>query len=214
MCLIGLDFSNFPMANTHYWNRFFDIFSKLLTGAIVSFLFYFLLVAWPENRKRKVIKSNLIQKYKYIRYNILSAFLMASYKGGRNDLYPDSKTVNRLLDPIQFKHEFSSKNKNGGIYPFRNYIDNGGPEYKRIIQELKLLQREIDYLAHNYTIFDAETFKELRHLEDVILDLDFIGSGYNEEKTLTNFLYYFFTGFSWIDGGEERDPVNEILQKL
>ena len=69
-----------------WWPDLFGILTSILTGGIISFLFYFLVVLVPANRKKSIIKTNLTKMYRSIKRDILWQIVFASVKGGRTDL--------------------------------------------------------------------------------------------------------------------------------
>ncbi|MGN6773467.1 MAG: hypothetical protein ACTHJQ_27015, partial [Rhizobiaceae bacterium] len=75
------------------WDDTFALVVNILTGSLVSFFFYWLVVYVPEQRKRRIIKDNLSRMYRSIKKDLLYAVVFASVKGGRNDLQPDMETI-------------------------------------------------------------------------------------------------------------------------
>ena len=65
--------------------RSFAVGVNLLTGGVISFLFYFLVVVIPESRKKSIIKSNLRNFYRDIKRDILWQVVFAWPAPGSED---------------------------------------------------------------------------------------------------------------------------------
>lgn len=55
----------------NWWPDAFAVATNLLTGGIVSFLFFYLVVYYPEQRKKAIIERNLLKMYRQIKEDIL-----------------------------------------------------------------------------------------------------------------------------------------------
>ena len=92
-----------------WWTDLFGILVSVLTGGIISFLFYFLVVLVPENRKKTIIKNNLSKMYRDIKRDILWQIVVASIRGGRSDLTTDVEEVDKLMSVEAFKAAFAHR---------------------------------------------------------------------------------------------------------
>lgn len=195
-----------------WWNEFYSISSAFLIGALISFLFYFLVVFLPERKKRIVIKNNLQKLYKDIKQDILYQVIFASQKGGRQDLSADSETVDRLSTIEGFKEAFEGgQEADEGFYAFQNYISDDVPEYRAIILSLGILAKQIDFVLHNYPITDSNVFDFFKRLEIFLMRLESIGPGYEEEKPLSRLIWEIFAGWNWIEGDRGYDIVEKMI---
>lgn len=98
-------FTDYP--SNKNWPELYGIVSNLLSGTVVSFLFYYLVVVVPESRKRNILRTNLARTYKILKEDILWQIVFASQKGGRTDLDTTSEFVRKLLDVAEFKKAFA-----------------------------------------------------------------------------------------------------------
>ena len=120
-----------------------------LLNALVSFLFYYLVVVLPSRRKKKIIKANFQRTYASIKEDILWQIIFASKKGGRHDLSSDLDEVRKLLHIDAFKASFQNgKQGDEGFYAFENQMSSESNEFKEIIVCFQLLQRQIDFVLH------------------------------------------------------------------
>lgn len=70
--LLGLllyHFSTIP--KPQWWVDAFSVLVNLAAGGLVSFLFYYLVVYFPDRRKKRIIKANLRRMYRNIKRDIL-----------------------------------------------------------------------------------------------------------------------------------------------
>jgi hypothetical protein len=142
-----------------WWTDIFGVLVSILTGGLISFLFYFLVVLIPENRKKVIIKNNLGKIYRDIKHDILWQIVFASIRGGRSDLTTSVDEVDRLMRIDAFKVAFEGgREANEGFYAFENQMSEDTIEFREIILSLQVLSKQIDYVLHNYAIDDARIF--------------------------------------------------------
>ncbi|MBC8339941.1 MAG: hypothetical protein H8E39_14770 [Alphaproteobacteria bacterium] len=213
--LAAYDLLDFRYTQREWWDEIYNISSGLLGGALISFLFYFLVVFIPEQKKRHIIKTNLRKMYANVKRDILYQVIFASQKGGRADLSADSETVERLLMVDGFKNAFmSGREGDEGFYAFRNYIGDDVPEYREIILNLEVLSKQIDFVLHNYPITDVKVFDFFKRLEVFLMRLTKIGPGYEEEKVLSNFIWEIFGGWDWVEGDRGYDIIEKMIEDI
>jgi hypothetical protein len=185
--------------------------TNLLTGGMISFFFYYLVVYRPDQHKRKIIKSNLSQMYRGIKKDILWQIVFASIKGGRHDLSTDLDAVERLMVPHVFKTAFGGgREADEGFYAFENQMSDDTPEFREIVMSLQLLSKQIDFVLHNYNIEDHKLFGFFKDLELLLLKLQHSKPGYDESKGLCRFIWEIYAGWNWVEG----DRVYDIVEKM
>ena len=186
-----------------------------LIGGLISFLFYFLVIYIPEQKKRRIIKVNLRRLYADIKHDLLYQVIFASQKGGREDLSADSETVERLLTVDGFNAAFrGGSGAHEGFYAFCNYISSDVHEYREIIRNLQVLSKQIDYILHNYPLTDEKMFNFFKRLDVFLFRLEKIGLGYDEEKVLSGFIREIFGGFSLVEGYRGYDIIEKMIEDI
>ncbi len=89
---------------------------SLSVGYVISFIFYVMVVALPENRKRKLYKKRLINRYRWFRENVVH-ILMACYEAYRRNYdhegelkcYNDQRElIDKLIDYKEFRSFFQA----------------------------------------------------------------------------------------------------------
>lgn len=172
-----------------WWPDLFGILTSILTGGIISFLFYFLVVLVPANRKKSIIKTNLTKMYRSIKRDILWQIVFASVKGGRTDLSTSIEDVDNLLSIDAFKAAFAhGREADEGFYAFENQISHETYEFREIVLNLQVLSKQIDYVLSNYEIEDQSAFDFFKRLEAFLLRMPYLKPGYDESKALCGFV--------------------------
>ena len=205
----------FGLPSIKWWPDVFAIATNLLSGGLVSFLFYYLVVYLPEARKKAIIKANLQKMYKSIKMDMLWAIVHASIKVGRRDLTPSPEFVESLISPAAFKKAFEGGSKGDeGFYAFANQMNNETPEFRQIVQSLTMLSKQIEFALHNYSIEEQEVFDFFKRLELLLMSLQANGAGYDESKPLCRFIWEVYAGWSWSEGYVGHDPIQKMISGL
>lgn len=198
-----------------WWADAFAVCVNLLTGGVISFLFYFLVVVIPESRKKSIIKNNLRRLYRDIKRDILWQVVFASIKGGRCDLTTSVDEVDKLMDIENFKAVFSQGGEaDEGFYAFENQMSDETTEFREIVLNLQMLSKQIEFVLHNYVMDDQKAFDFFKRLELLLMKLQSSGAGYDESKPLCRFIWEMFTGFSWIEGYRGYDPIEKMIEGI
>ena len=198
-----------------WWADTFAVATNLLAGGLVSFLFYYLVVYLPEFRKKSIIKNNLLRMYEGIKEDILWAVVHASIKGGRRDLSPDHETIQKLMIPSAFKAAFEGgREADEGFYAFENQMSDETPEFRRIVQNLQVLSRQIEFVLHNYNIEDQSVFDFFKRLEFLLPEHQARGPGYDESKPLCRFIWDVYAGWNWAEGDRGYDKIQKMISDL
>lgn len=211
--LLAFDASS--LEKPSWWEECHSLAMNLLTGGLVSFFFYWLVVYVPEQRKRKVIKRNLLKMYERVKRDILLEVIFASKKGGRHDLSADSETIQKLMTVEGFKDTFQDgREGDEGFYAFQNQMSDDTPEFHEIIGSLEVLAKQIEFVLHNYTMNDEGLFDFFKRLEVMLISLGRSTPGYDESKPLCGFIYQMFSGWSPLEGYLGYDPIDRMISDI
>ena len=212
--VVWLDRPSLPSPEA--WEKYIlSLSSGLLINAVASFLFYYLVVVIPERRKRRILKSNFSKMYRRIKKDISYQIVHASRRGGRLDLHADSETIEKILTLSGFRELFEGgREADEGWYAFANAITPESWEYKEIALSLRMLDRQVDYLLHNYNFTDANAFDFFKRLQSTLLRMESTVPDYDGEKVLSSFLWSMFGGWDvgagYIDENVVERMINEI----
>lgn len=205
----------FPEPSKESQRELLSFAVNFLAGGVISFLFYFLVVYLPENRRRKIVKQNLRSSYRRIKKDILWQVVFASIAGGRRDLETTAESVDDLMQVKAFKEKFQhGREADEGFYAFENQMMERTYEFRQIIVGLTILAKQIDFVLHNYAIDNQDVFDFLRRLESFLVTLQHLEPGYDESEKLTGFIWEIFTGFNVIDGDRGYDFVEKLIDDM
>ena len=193
------------IANAKAWNK---IFYDLAAGALVSLLFYVLVVRVPDKQKRKRLKKSLARHYRNFREDCIGLMLAVA-----DDTY-DSGLPQKLLEQEEFKNYFNQK-----VTPDQdrsNRFENKLDEYhlKELIKKAEIFRDEIAFVLNNVDIPSEAPFEFLKRLSAMIYSVQDTTLGYDETKPFARFLWEVFAGFSWVTGYRERDIIPEMIEAI
>jgi len=199
------------------WKGFYQISSLFLRGFLLSSVFYFLVVYLPSKRKRSILKNNFKELYKNIKHDLIREILWCSQKGGRTDINATEELVDKLHNVREFRELFShGKESNEGWYAFCNHIQGDPNDFLSLVQKLKLLAKQLDFILHNYEIKKQEQFDFFKRLEIIIIKLDYIDKNApgDEVKMFSRFLWEMFAGWNFAEGYKDYDPIEKMIDEI
>lgn len=205
-------------AQEAWWDDFFGLSMPFITGGLVSFIFYYLVVWIPGRRKRKAIKNDFREFYRDLKEDIAVQIIFASRRGGRKDLHVGGQLEKRLLTVDGFMEKFGGgREADEGFYAFANglHTEEGKLNFQDIAWLLKVLAREIDYVLNNYTITNEETRVFFKRLKVRLIELgESKHDDHNAHRALCRFIYEIFAGFTHITGRHGYDEVEKMIEEL
>ena len=185
------------------------------TGGVTSLVFYYVMTARVERRRRKLLREGLLSTYSEAKRNIAFAVVHASQKGGRRDLQADSETINRALTTEGFKAMFQDGSQGDeGFYAFENQMSDPTPEYEEIVFNLKIISRALERIVDSQHIDDEQTYKFFVRSSAFIERIQRNGAGYDESKPLCSLIWEMFAGWNFVDGQLGYDRIERAITRL
>lgn len=196
-------------------NHFDEIAITFLSGFILSCIFYFLVAYLPSRKRRAIFKNYFKASYKEIKRNLIRLILDCSKKGGRKDLDITEELVDKLFDVKEFRALFKDgEQAKEGFYAFLNHIQSHNFDFLQIIQELKVLTKQLEFFIQNYDVARQEDLKWLKDLEIRLYNFNnIVEVEYDDVKSLGNFLYEVFAGVS-LYGYIDYDPIEKMIEEI
>jgi len=195
------------------YNPMFNALLSIGTSGIVAFIFYYVVNSRIDNRKKKIVKKNALKHYKFAKESIALAIIHASQKGGRKDIKPDTKTINKMLSTEGFKELFrDGRYANEGFYAFQNQMDERTYEYDEIIFNLKIIRRSINRLIDNDLFYESGSYNIFVNLDALLSRIESREPGYDESKMLCKFIYQLFSGFNMVSGNTGYDSIQRGIE--
>jgi len=209
----------FPWNSTHPLIEFLeDLFDKFETGnevifslsvgSAVSILFYFLIVWYPERRKRKILRESLKQNYYRFRLSTIGILLHSS------DHCCDSHLQQKLNDPKEFRKYFQEDVTGSGErwYDVQNNLEECHLQELRI--ELEILRDELAYIISQIDISEPKTLDFFKNLSKYVYRMKQKSLEYDDVKSLSGFLWEIFANWDFSTGYVEEDIIEKMIQKI
>jgi len=185
-----------------------SIIFNISIGIFVSIFFYFIVVWFPDRRKKKLLKKNLNKHYLYFKENCLHLFCHAMNEECNTSL------ISKLMLQNEFKIFFKTKISDSQERwdSVLNGLDN--QLLYELLGELELLKNEIEFINNNITIDDEDVFIFMKNISINIYRLRDINLENDDIKVLSRFLWQLFSGWSFIDGYKKDDIVQVMISKI
>ncbi|MHC4519467.1 MAG: hypothetical protein ACYTAS_12825 [Planctomycetota bacterium] len=185
-----------------------ELLFNLSVGSAVAVLFYFLIVWYPERRKRRILRNSLREQYHRFRRSTISILL-----GCCNEVQ-DYSLVERLDDPEEFRKYFSEDVTGTGrrMYDVMNNLEDWHLQELRI--ELEMLRDELAYIISQVDISEPKILDFFKNLSQYVYRMQHLTLEYDEIKSLSNFLWQMFANFDFATGISEDDIIEVMIQKI
>ncbi len=177
----------------------------MATGVFAGIVVWFFVVYIPEQRKRSILKLNMIYSYRRFKENILYIFLIATNE-------QNSESAEELCDPQKFEDFFQGEK----WYKVHNFLNAREDYFRDLLAEIELLSREALYVRNNYNIPDESVHKFLGNLSNLSHDHENRNPhcDYDHKKTLMRFLWSIFGQWDIVNGPYEEDPIQRMIDKM
>lgn len=187
------------------WNK---IAYDLAVGAIVTLVFYWLVVRLPERQKRMRLRKSLAAQYRIFKEDCIATMLGTVGASYSIDF------LKTLLDRKEFKAYFSEKvsSSQDRWDRFFNELDDYG--VRDLIKQMAMLRDEIAFVLNNVDIPGEAPFAFLKRFDRAIyLKIDST-SKYEDKEVLLKFLWEVFAGWSFATGYQERDIIQDMIDAI
>jgi hypothetical protein len=192
-------------SNSHVWQK---IAYDLGMGSIVSLFFYVLVVRIPDRRKRLHFKRNYRRQYEIFKEDCVADMLMiadGTFEWGFH---------RELVDQKKFEEYFKQDVAPGEDRWDRlhNRLDEGG--LQRIITHLEVFREATVFVLSNIEVRNDDTFAFLQRLTRNMWTMAKSTTDYDSKKSLLNFLWDVFAGFSIVTGRRDYDMVARAIDQI
>jgi len=202
ICSVGICFTS---EEAGFWN---PLFNTLASGAVLSILFFWLLVEFPQHRKRERLKRIFVTQYRSFKLQCIDIFLVLSKSPS------DSEMAQRLLDLDEFKTFFKEDTGDGQDRWYR-FLNGLNDHY------LEALARKMEHLRDEFRIFllaveseDEELVGLLKRFTEATYYHITRSDDNDEVKSLSGYFWELFAGWSVIEGYRSDDIVLKAIQKI
>ena len=180
----------------------------LSVGTLAGIFMYYLVVRLPEYGKRHRLRSHLTSTYASFKEECIAVYLSCFMQS-----YP-AELPATLSNRVRFKEFFKESHVSGQTK--WDAVANGLDEerVKRLIVELEVLLHEIQFTLESVDVNDERTFEFFKRLSQVLHRSKNWTSDYNDVRSMLGFLWSVHTGWSWVDGYPETDPVQGMIASI
>ena len=185
-----------------------SIFFNLSVGYLVSLMFWFLVVQYPESKRRSLLRDNLARQYQSFKESTIQILLWCSI--GTHD----SELPKQLCDHVALK-EFFSQNKSANWYAAMNGLQREQHHLSDLLFEMELLASEVAYVLNNVSIQEPRLHASLKLLHENIHRLKNSSEySYDQVKYVGQFLWGILARWSFICGQQEDDYIEKLIATL
>jgi hypothetical protein len=191
------------------YKNYIQLANTLSVGFVISAIFYFIVVYFPEWQRKSRVHRSLKRQYQSFKESCVDIFLILSNS-------QDYHNKENLLEQEEFKRYFKNNNKrneNRWSAVFNGMNDN---EYylNEIIYQLRILNDEIKFVRSSVDIQDEEVFSYLKTLSEIIHRMESTKPNYEDMKSLSKFLWEMFSGWSFIDSYRKNDSISKMIDRV
>lgn len=193
-------------APTPFWSK---LSYDLGLGALVSILFYFLLVRLPENQKRRRLRSSLRAHYSAFKERSIAVFV------GAADGSYSPEFVETLLVQSSFRDYFKEAVAEDQTRWDAAFNKFGKPAMDELLTEMDILREEISYVLGNVDIEVKGAFPFLKQLSHALhATRNAAAEDYESRKQLFRFFWEILSGWSWVKGYQKADVVEKMIKAI
>lgn len=191
--------------NAAAWNK---IAYDLAVGAIVTLVFYWLVVRLPERQKRARLRKGLAAQYRAFKEDSI-AIMLGVADGSYSVDFPEV-----LLDRGEFKRYFEQSvgNRLDRWDRFFNELDERG--IRDLVKQMAILRDEVAFVLNNVDIPGEAPFAFLKRLERIIYSRSDVTNDYDDKKSFLRFLWEVFAGWDFASGYQERDIIEDMIDAI
>jgi hypothetical protein len=180
----------------------------LSVGGITSVFFYGLLVALPEQRKRKRYKDALLRSYKIFKEDCISTIL-----GAEKGVVP-MDLLNALQEQEEFRRYFKQQ-WSDDLTRWDRFLNELAPHHLRdMANSMSAFREDLSITIHAIEVDDEEVFALLTRLTHAIANNQNTTLDYDDVKGFARFLWWLFAGWSIVDGYADQDQVEATIRAL
>ena len=182
-----------------------SIIFSISIAYISSFIFWLLIVFFPERKKKNIIKKHFTLSYKYFKEKTIGIICNAA------GCSIDNEQFNKLTNHNDFKFFFNSNMWDNVL----NGLANDNILLDDLIIQLELLVSEIQYVLNNVEIYDENIFTAFKVFQSNIYAIKNSSNyQYEPEKYIGNILYEILGSYSRMTGKFVNDRFQELIDNI
>jgi hypothetical protein len=196
-----------PFANAPLWLDIRTLTNSILINLMAAYVFFLLIVHLPTIREREVMRNNLRSRYHDFKTATISHFLGLADGSYQFDL------VEKLCDIRQFRDYFKEDNS-ARWDAIANALDGDRFRMNEILVELAILRAEVSFVLTKIEIRDEQVLAFFKNMSSTMYRLEHGDCEYDDVKSMMQFMWQLFAGWSWVKGYAEEDVVQKLIEKI
>lgn len=188
-----------------------DILVPIFIGFISSYIFYILVVYYPQKRRLDIVRDHLERTFIVFKRELINSFLEKL----KRNYSQKAELVNNLQDIKNFKRYFSDV-KNELDQTRWNIIQDAldqDEEYKEaMVYQLSFLRESVLYILNNVKINDEDVIIRLESLSENIYYI-MNNNDEGQTKRMSNILLEIFEG-GISKASEREDLLKTVIKRL
>ena len=193
------------MANA---KAYYKIIYDLSVGAMITLIFFFLVVWIPDYQRRQRLKKSLEIHYKDFRKDCIQIMLLVA-DGSYSVDVPET-----LMEQDKFRDYFHEKVATGRERWHELWNNFNDAHLRELAMYMGLFQDEISFVLNNTDIPKDEPFEFLKQLSIAISSMKGVTLDYDELKPFARFLWSLFTGWDFSTGYPKEDVVKKMIDAI
>jgi hypothetical protein len=187
-------------------------FAKMLydlaAGALISILFYVLMVEIPDNQRRRRYQKSLTGQYRHFRRDCIALIL------GVSDGSYDSSLPEQLNDQRMFRSYFKARVTPDQVRwdRFSNNLDDY--HLRALVKRIEAFRDEITFILNNVDVPPDEPFEFLKLLSAAIYCVHEATPENDDIKQFSIFLWELLAGFNFKTGHAENDVFQKMIDSI
>lgn len=155
------------------------------------------------------MKIRLQEQYRSIKLHIIDLLLMLSHS--QSYQYREN-----LLNQQEFRRYFKCRVSSDMDRwdAVANGLLNNEYHFQEVLYYLRMLNEEIRHAMTAIDIRDEEVTEYLMHCSQVLSRMDMIQNDYDDIKPLCRNLWSLYTGFSPIEGYQDIDVIQDMIDRI
>lgn len=193
--------------------KILGFFNDILIGVIVSFIFYYIVVYFPNKKRESIIKKYYKKRIDSFKVESIEILLSTLNEGFYID---DNIKRENLLIVGNFRSFF--KEKTSPTTERWDDVANGLEKNKEkvfeIIGQLKTLEEESRFILNKLEINDDRVYYFLKEVSKITHNYKEYNEDGDDLKSIMSLLWQIFAGWDWISGYSEKDIFQIIYDEL
>lgn len=174
---------------------------NLAVGFLVSLFFWYLLVYFPEVKRRKVVKRHLTERYRLFKEEVVLNLLWAAGEA------PDHKEARRFVDDARAFRDYLTQARQTAM------IQGVADQAPAIQREMAALSKELTLGVQLCPVKD-KTYQRLMYLVKTLDTHQSLSSPDDDRKNVMRFLFYTLTHWDFIHGQAASDEIQNLIDQL